>query len=100
MPSRSSSRRSERSSCFVVVSSRNAANISAEPAMPCAPYALGAGVAPEPPDEPGMEWGSVWGGTNGLTENKNVGEHPTSKVPADRSQSPRSSPENIASPHQ
>src|SRR5215210_1662984 len=33
MPSRRSSRRSERSSCFVVVSSRNAANISVEPAM-------------------------------------------------------------------
>ena len=33
MPSRSSSSRSERSSCFVVVSSRNAANISVEPAI-------------------------------------------------------------------
>src|SRR5262245_35165607 len=33
MPSRSSSSRSERSSCLVVVSSRNAANISVEPAI-------------------------------------------------------------------
>ena len=33
MPSRSSSRRSERSSCLAVVSSRNAANISVEPAI-------------------------------------------------------------------
>src|SRR5919112_5511243 len=33
MPSRSSSSRSERSSCLVVVSSRNAANISVDPAI-------------------------------------------------------------------
>src|SRR5215213_9385869 len=33
MPSRRSSSRSERSSCFAVVSSRNAANISVEPAI-------------------------------------------------------------------
>ena len=39
MPSRSRSRRSERSSCFAVVSSRNAANISVEPAMRITPVA-------------------------------------------------------------
>ena len=37
MPSRSRSRRSERSSCFAVVSSRNAANISVDPAMRLTP---------------------------------------------------------------
>src|SRR5437867_746879 len=37
MPSRSNSSRSERSSCFAVVSSRKAANISVEPAMRVAP---------------------------------------------------------------
>src|SRR5687767_15166253 len=94
MPSRSSSRRSERSSCFVVVSSRNAANISAEPAMPCTPYTLGAGVAPEPPDEPGMEWGSV-GGDERTDRKQKCGGAPHIEVPADRSQSPRSSRENI-----
>src|SRR4051794_41121200 len=40
MPSRSSSSRSERSSCFAVVSSRNAANISVEPAIHSPPTAF------------------------------------------------------------
>src|SRR3954469_24402499 len=40
MPSRSSSRRSERSSWFAVVSSRNAANISVEPAIHSPPTAF------------------------------------------------------------
>src|SRR5215212_11500093 len=55
MPSRSSSRRSERSSCFVVVSSRNAANISVEPAIhsphggrSARPYSVGRNLPPLP----------------------------------------------------